>query len=373
MSRAAAGTMRKKYKTLPFESKKPPRGRLLCEAAQLRVDPVDMVAMGQSQLADICGGLLENEHVRFLDLDGNMLGLAVEDGESPLGPLLNLVCKNKVLRGVDISNNSLSFDAESVLTSVRKIILESNLTLLIIGGNLDIDDKLVVKLAGLVSQSKRRWRGISVGSVDNCYREVEDLKQACRESTAAAERSMIEAYFAVAEGQEDEGEETVEVIPGGGHLAQQQQQQQQQQPTPAAQPAAAAEQPAATSSAAEVTKRAHDSAGASVADAAVAVKPPPAKKARSAPKLKGPACASDERSACPRSGCCSYVVAMRCPEALVIVGSRQLRGLCAGARLSMRHSIRSERTRPPLKCRRRWSRSRRAVAAAASGAPRSSC
>ena len=138
---AAGGSMRKKYKTLPFESKKRPRGKLLCEARHLRIDPPGVGAMVPVQLQDICDGLAENEYVQALDLDGNMLQQGIsddsDDEDEPvcaLAPLVQLVKTNNRIRKLDISNNSLSFDDSATLQAVRSLILESNLNKLFLGG-----------------------------------------------------------------------------------------------------------------------------------------------------------------------------------------------------------------------------------------------
>ena len=90
LGRPAAGMMRKSYRQLPFENKKPPRGKLMCSESELRVNPPSLGGMTPGQLRDICQGLAENKCVQKLDLDGNQFALGF-DGEDALQPLVDLV------------------------------------------------------------------------------------------------------------------------------------------------------------------------------------------------------------------------------------------------------------------------------------------
>jgi hypothetical protein len=193
--------MRKTYKQLPFENKKQPRGNLLCADADLRIEPPRSGAMSLAQLRDICLGLASNTTVKKLDLDNNNFALVYDppydDDEDPLAPLIELVEANSTLKTLDISNNNLYFGEEDgLLGSVEKLICRGNLTSLVIGGNMNIDDILMRKVGEWVAASGRRWRNISVGSVDADFdAAVVELKAAVRAAFVAAESQAIVGFF----------------------------------------------------------------------------------------------------------------------------------------------------------------------------------
>lgn len=189
--------MRKAFKQLPFESKIAPRGKLLCMESKLRVNPSSRGAMTPVELQQICAGLADNTFVQTLDLDGNQFALGWEDANEALTPVVQLVDSNRTIQTLDISNNGLSFAEENgLLGAVERIICRSNLTCLVIGGNMDIDDVLMEKLGHWVAASGRRWKGVRLGSVDADFCEaVEQLKTAVRTATAAAETRAIGHYF----------------------------------------------------------------------------------------------------------------------------------------------------------------------------------
>lgn len=191
--------MRKAYRQLPFERKENPRGRLICSEPSLRVNPSTRGAMTPSQLQDICIGLADNTSVTKLDLDGNQFALGWDDAESgrALDPLVSLLEANKTIQTLDISNNGLSFaEEDGLLESMEKLICRSNLTSIVIGGNMDIDDVLMGKVGEWIAASGRRWKSVSVGSVDQDYNAaVEELRAAVRAATTSAETKAIGNFF----------------------------------------------------------------------------------------------------------------------------------------------------------------------------------
>ena len=104
---------------------------------------------------------------------------------------------NKTLRTLDISNNGLYFrEEEGLRGSLEKLVCNSNLTSIVIGGNMDIDDELMQKLGEWIAASGRRWRNVSVGSVDSDFDDaVTRLKAGVRAATAAVESKAIAGYF----------------------------------------------------------------------------------------------------------------------------------------------------------------------------------
>lgn len=197
-SGAGEGHLRSKFKSLPFENASRPRGRLNIDAKKLRVDTAQGGGcMTGADLQDVCTGLGDNTNVTHLDLDGNQFALGAEDEDTALEPLVELCRTNRTLTMLDISNNGLCFEEDSAqTTSLQQLVVDSNLTELIIGGNMDIDEELLEKMAGWIMQSKRRWRNVGLGKIDEDDEEAaNNLRATVRQAANAAEAAALVDFF----------------------------------------------------------------------------------------------------------------------------------------------------------------------------------
>jgi hypothetical protein len=193
-----AAECRKKFKALPFANTGRPRGRLNVDCKKLRVDPAQGGAsMTAEDLRDLCTGLSDNTNVTHLDLDGNQFALGAEDEDTALEPLVELCRTNRTLTMLDISNNGLCFEEGSAqLDSLEQLVLGSNLVELIIGGNMDIDEELLEKLAGWVMKSERRWRNVGLGKIDeDDEKAANNLRATVRQAANAAEAAALVDFF----------------------------------------------------------------------------------------------------------------------------------------------------------------------------------
>ena len=180
-------SLRKRFKALPWENETSPRGRLNVEAKKLRVEPpAGGGAMATSELQELCTGLASNTHVTHLDLDGNQFALGCVEEDEALDPLVELCRTNKRLVSLDVSNNGLCFEEDSgQVAALEKLVVESGLTTLMIGGSMDIDEDLLRKIGTWVVKSERRWRNVGLGKLD----DDEDVEEAADELRATVRRA----------------------------------------------------------------------------------------------------------------------------------------------------------------------------------------
>ncbi len=148
-------------------------------------------------LSGATAGLRDNTNVTHLDLDGNQFALGADDEDVALEPLVELCRENKILTTLDISNNGLCFEEGSAqVESLGKLVLDSSLTSLIIGGNMDIEEELLEQLAGWVMKSERRWRNLGLGKInEDCEEAANKLRATVRQAANAAEAAALVDFF----------------------------------------------------------------------------------------------------------------------------------------------------------------------------------
>ena len=187
-----------KFKQLPFAADG--SGRLLVRHRKLRVFPTKAgVAMPAAELEAVCKGLAANQCVQMLNLGELRFALGGDDEENALQPLVQLLVESRnAITSLMLAGNALSFgEGAPNREQLRRLIVDSKLTVLNIGGNMDIDEDLIAEITGWVEESQRRWRFVALGTLDDEDERdaAEQLKDTVRRVCEEAEDRAVAEFF----------------------------------------------------------------------------------------------------------------------------------------------------------------------------------